>query len=93
MLKRCLKLQELLGIFRHLLRKHEWLLLSSVFSCSGVSSKKESVAFITVQTKSFEITEQAAIAIALDDKRTRIYSESRSAIRAFAKGTVSKLAL
>ncbi|XP_070384631.1 dermonecrotic toxin SPH-like [Dermacentor albipictus] len=43
------------------------------------------------RTTAAEVAEQAAIAFALaDDGRTTIYSDSRSAVRKFAEGTVSK---
>lgn len=48
----------------------------------------------SVRTRDSEIAEQMAIALALlDSSRDAIYSDSRSAVRAFEKGTISKQAL
>ncbi|KAH9373651.1 hypothetical protein HPB48_011399 [Haemaphysalis longicornis] len=47
----------------------------------------------SVQTDRAEVAEQAAIALALVDRsRPFVYSDSKSAVRAFEKGSVGKVA-
>lgn len=63
----------------------------TAFVAVGIDHDGKITNSATVRTKSAEVAEQVAIALTLlDDKRTTIYSDSRTAVRAFAKGTVSE---
>lgn len=64
------------------------------FTVALVDNTGKTVNSATVITNSPEIAEQTAIALALTDtRRPYIYSDSRSAVRAFQKGVISQQAL
>lgn len=64
------------------------------FSIVTIDSNQQITNAASVRARNSEIAEQMAIALALlDDTRDAIYSDSRSAVRAFEKGVISKQAL
>uniref|UniRef100_L7M155 Tick transposon n=1 Tax=Rhipicephalus pulchellus TaxID=72859 RepID=L7M155_RHIPC len=64
---------------------------SSHYAVVAIDNRGHIISSASVTGTTSSKAEQVAIALALlDDKRTQIYSDSRSAVRAFASGSIAK---